>query len=71
MRAISAPPRRPEQLMRMPLGAKPHRRLHGALHGAAERDAALELLGDRLGDKLRVELRLADLDDVDHARRSR
>src|SRR5262249_34093506 len=48
------------------LGAEPHRRLHGALHGAAERDAALELLGDRFGDQLRVELRLADLDDVDH-----
>src|SRR5262249_14341476 len=47
-------------------GAEPHRRLHGALHGAAECDAALELLSDRLGDQLRVELRLADLDDVDH-----
>src|SRR5208282_3650273 len=47
-------------------GAEPHRRLHGALHGAAEGDAPLELLGDRFGDQLGIELRLADLDDVDH-----
>jgi hypothetical protein len=52
MRAISAPPRRPEQLMRMPFGAETHRRLHRALHGAAEGDAALELLGDRFGDQV-------------------
>src|SRR5262249_31766883 len=45
--------------------AEAHRRLHGALHRAAERHAALELLGDRFGDQGRVELRLADLDDVD------
>jgi hypothetical protein len=64
MRAISAPPRRPEQLMRMPLRAQAHRRLHRALHGAAEGDAALELLGDVLGDQLGVDLGLADLDDV-------
>src|ERR1700754_5095227 len=55
MRAISAPPSRPE----------PPRRLHRALHGAAERDAALQLLGDRFGDELRIELGLPDLDDVD------
>src|SRR5262249_56056838 len=47
-------------------GAEPHRRLHGALHGAAEGHAALELLRDRFGDELSIELRLADLDDVDH-----
>src|SRR5216684_5913827 len=47
------------------LGAKTHRRLHRTLHGAAERDAALELLGDRFGDQRGIELRLADLDDVD------
>src|SRR6202011_5011046 len=46
-------------------GAEAHRRLHRALHGAAERDAALELLRDRFGDQRGVELRLADLDDVD------
>ena len=46
------------------LGAKAHRRLHGALHGAAEADAALKLLRDVLGDQLGVDLRLADLDDV-------
>src|SRR5882757_4373754 len=46
-------------------GAETHRRLHRALHGAAECDAALELLGDRFGDQRGVELRLADLDDVD------
>src|SRR5215471_974955 len=47
-------------------GAEPHRRLHGALHGAAEGHAALELLRDRFGDELGIELRLADLDDIDH-----
>src|SRR5215813_1009980 len=47
-------------------GAEPHRRLHGALHGAAEGHAALKLLRDRFGDQLGIELRLADLDDVDH-----
>src|SRR5262249_60867275 len=47
-------------------GAEPHRRLHGALHGAAKGHAALELLRDRFGDELGIELRLANLDDVDH-----
>src|SRR5690606_25871915 len=42
-----------------------HRVADGALHRAAEHDAALELLGDRLGHQLRVQLRLADLGDVD------
>src|SRR5690606_2910568 len=42
-----------------------HRVADGALHRAAEHDAALELLRDRLGHQLRVELRLADLGDVD------
>ena len=46
-------------------GAKPHGRLHGALHGPAERHAALQLLGDGIGDQRGVDLRLADLDDVD------
>src|SRR5262245_50650653 len=46
-------------------GTEPHGRLHGALHGAPKGDAALELLRDRFGDQLGVELRLADLDDVD------
>src|ERR1700719_575861 len=46
-------------------GAEPHRRLHGALHGATERDATLELLGDRFSNKLGVQLRLANLDDID------
>src|SRR3954463_8389427 len=45
--------------------AETHRRLNGALHGAAERHAALQLLRDRLGHQRRIELRLADLDDVD------
>src|SRR5690606_23611863 len=45
--------------------AQAHRVADGALHRAAEHDAALELLRDRLGDQLRVELRLADLGDVD------
>ena len=47
------------------LGAEAHGRLHGALHGAAEGDAALQLLRDVLGDQLGVDLRLADLDDVE------
>src|SRR5262249_4341669 len=47
-------------------GARPHRRLHGAADGAEEGHAALELLRDRFGDELGIELRLADLDDVDH-----
>src|SRR5262245_6468728 len=74
-RAISAPATRPDPLMPMAwaaravdaeaLGAQAHRRLHGALHRAAEGHAALELLGDVLGDELRVDLRLADLDDVE------
>src|SRR3979411_41810 len=55
MRAISAPPRRPEQLIRMP--SAPRR--------IAERNAALKLLRDRFGDQRGVELRLADFDDVD------
>src|SRR5690606_26369877 len=46
-------------------GAQAHRRLNGALHGTTERDAALELLGDRLSNQLGVDLRLADLDDVE------
>jgi hypothetical protein len=46
--------------MRMPSES----RLHRALHGAAEGDATLELVGDALGDELGVDLRLADLDDV-------
>src|SRR4029079_12264861 len=45
--------------------AETHRRLHGALHGTAERHAALQLLGDRFRHQRRIELRLADLDDVD------
>src|SRR5277367_6578968 len=53
-RAISAPPRRPQQVMRMP---RP-------LHHTAERHAALELLRNVVGHELRVDLRLADFDDV-------
>src|SRR6476659_6391032 len=47
------------------LGAEAESRLHRALHGATESDTALELVGDALGDELRVDLRLADLDDVE------
>src|SRR5690606_29881665 len=47
------------------LGAEPHGRLDRPLHGAAECHAALELLRDVLGDQRGVELRLADLDDVE------
>ena len=48
------------------LRTEAHRRLHGALHGPAEGHAALELLRDRVGHQRRVDLRLADLEDVDH-----
>ena len=46
--------------------AEPHRRLHGAFHGPAEGHAAFQLLRDRFGDELGIELRFANLDDVDH-----
>ena len=36
VRAISAPPRRPPQVIRITLGAQTHGRLHGALHGTAK-----------------------------------
>src|SRR5690606_5087802 len=47
------------------LGAEPQGRLHRTLHRPAERHAANELVGDTLGDELGVDLRLADLDDVE------
>src|SRR4029450_2917872 len=46
-------------------GAHAEGPLNGALHGAAESDTALELVGDTLRDEARVNLRLADLDDVE------
>src|SRR5207302_2599806 len=46
-------------------GAALHRPLSSLLDRASERDAPLELLGDRASDQLRVELRLADLRDVE------
>ena len=49
----------------MPCGADAHRVRDGAAHRAAELHAALELLGDAFGHELRVELRLADLGDVE------
>ena len=64
-RAISLPPRRPEQRMRMPLAPNFIAVRQRLLHRAAEGDAALELGRDVLGDELRVGLRLADLLDVD------
>src|SRR3546814_225306 len=53
------------------LRAEAHRRLDRALHGAPESDAAHELLGDVLRDELGVDLRLADLDDVQRNLRTR
>ena len=64
-RPISAPPRRPDVSMRMPLAPNFIVEVHRLLHRAPERDAALELERDVLGDELRVELGLADLLDVD------
>jgi hypothetical protein len=46
-------------------GTEIHGGLQRALHGAAEADPALKLDGDLLGDELGIQLRLADLDDVD------
>src|SRR5438477_421345 len=46
------------------LRAKPHRVLHRALHRAPEHDSFLELLRDRVGNQLRIDLRFADLLDV-------
>src|SRR4051794_25692779 len=46
-------------------GTEAQCRLHGTLHGTAKRDAALELVSDALSDELGVDLRLADLDDVE------
>src|SRR3546814_19665826 len=46
------------------VGAEAHGRLHGALPGAAEGDAALELAGAVLGHPGGVDLRIADLDEV-------
>ena len=45
--------------------AETHGGLHRALHGAAEGHATLKLLSDGFGDQLGIELRLADLEDVD------
>src|SRR3546814_4379720 len=49
-----------------PLRTELHRRLHRALQRTPEGDAALQLPRDVLGHQLRVDLRLADLDDVQH-----
>jgi hypothetical protein len=65
VRAISAPPERPETWTLHALGAGAHRAGQRALHRAPEGDAVLELLGDRLGDELGVELGPLDLEDVD------
>ncbi len=46
-------------------GTEFHGGLQGAFHGAAEGNPALKLDGDLLGDKLRIELRLANLEDVE------
>ena len=46
-------------------GAALHRAGHGLLHRAPEGHAALQLVGDAARDQVGVELRLADLDDVD------
>ena len=46
-------------------GTEFHGGLQGTLHSAAERNPALKLDGDLLGDELRIELRLADLKDVE------
>src|SRR5436190_23211750 len=45
-------------------GARAHGAHHRALHGAAEHHAFFDLLGDAVSDQLCIELRLADLGDV-------
>src|SRR5690606_36841316 len=47
------------------LGAQAHSVLHRALHGATEHNASLELLRDRIRNELCIDLRLADLFDID------
>ena len=47
------------------LGPKSHAPADAALHGPAEAYAALQLGGDVLGHQLGVQIRLANLDDVD------
>src|SRR5437867_282336 len=47
------------------LRAQPHRVLHRSLHGAPEHDPLFKLLSDRIGDQLRIDLRLANLLDVE------
>src|ERR1035437_6099452 len=64
-RAISEPPRRPAPHDLPTLGAGLHRPLDALLHGLAEGDPAGQLLGDVHRDKMGVELRLADLLDLE------
>src|SRR5690606_20380356 len=47
------------------LGTNTHGVLYGALHGATEHNAAFQLLSNALSYQHTVELRLADLFDVD------
>ena len=65
LRAISAPPTRPEILDLDTLGTHAHGRRYGRLHGAAERYAALQLAGDVLADDHGIHLGALHLEDVD------
>ena len=63
-RAISEPPRRPATAILTPLAPAFIVRWIGLLHRLAEGDPAGQLLGDVHRDEVRVELRLADLLDL-------
>ena len=52
------------------LGADAHGVADRPLHGTTEHDTALQLLGDAFRDQVGVQLRLADLLDVDVDRNS-
>ena len=64
-RAISAPPRRPATRTLMPCSTQTHGVLNDPPHRASELHPTFELLSDVLRNQQRVELRLADLFDVD------
>ena len=65
VRAISAPPRRPATLIRMPSAPMRMAFCTARFIARRKRHAPLELLGDVLGDQRGVDLGLAHLDDVE------
>ena len=64
-RAISAPPSRPAELIRMPSAPRRMADCTARFMARRERNPAFELLGDVLRHQLGVHFRLAHLDDVE------